>query len=61
MKDTEWMLRLKDGDEDAFRLIVDRYHKDIYNLCYRYVGNREDAEEVSQDVFIKLYKAASKQ
>ena len=58
MNDTELMLRVKQGDEDAFRQIVETYGKPILDLCYRYVGNQEDAEEVAQDVFIRLYKAA---
>ncbi|MFH1940675.1 MAG: sigma-70 family RNA polymerase sigma factor [bacterium] len=56
--DIELMLRVKGGDEEAFRLIVERYHRSIFNLCYRYVESQEDAEEVAQDVFIKVYKTA---
>lgn len=59
MEDTQLMLRVKDGDEDAFREIVLLYRESILNLCYRYVGNKDDAEEVAQDVFIRLYRAAS--
>jgi len=58
MDDTERMLRIKEGDEQAFRQIVESYWKPILNLCFHYVGNQEDAEEVAQDVFIRLHKAA---
>jgi RNA polymerase sigma-70 factor (ECF subfamily) len=58
MDDTELMLRVKRGDDQAFRQIVETYRKLILDLCFRYVGNQEDAEEVAQDVFIRLYKAA---
>ncbi len=58
MDDTELMLRVKQGDDQAFRQIVETYRKPILDLCFRYVGNQEDAEEVAQDVFIRLYKAA---
>jgi len=58
MNDTELMLRVKEGDEEAFRQIVKRYQKPILDLVFRYVGNQEDAEEVAQDVFIRLYRAA---
>jgi RNA polymerase sigma-70 factor (ECF subfamily) len=57
MQDTELMLRVRGGDEGAFREIVERYQKRILDLCYRYVGNQADAEEVGMDVFIQLYKS----
>jgi len=59
MDETELMLRVKKGDEGAFREIVGKYQRQIHNLCFRYIGNQQDAEEVAQDVFIRLYKAAS--
>jgi len=58
MTDAELMERVKFGDEDAFRQIVEKHKTIIFSLCMQYVGNREDAEEVAQDVFIKLYKKA---
>lgn len=60
MDDTLLMLRLKKGDEGAFREIIDLYQKPILNLCFRYVANQQDAEEVTQDVFIHLYRSAAK-
>ncbi len=59
MDDTRLMLRVKNGDEGAFREIIDLYQKPILNLCFRYVGNQQDAEEVAQDVFIHLYRSAT--
>ena len=59
LDDTELMLCVKEGDKDAFRRIVEKYHPSILNLCFRYVENQEDAEEVAQDVFINLYKATA--
>ncbi|MFC1569003.1 RNA polymerase sigma factor [bacterium] len=59
MQDVELMERVKAGDESAFKMLVERHHQSIYNLCYRYVGKREDAEEVAQDVFIRLYRSAN--
>jgi RNA polymerase sigma-70 factor (ECF subfamily) len=58
MDDHELMAMVKDGDEKAFRRIVERHNEQILNLCYRYLGNQEDAEEVAQDVFIRIYNAA---
>lgn len=56
--DTRLMLRVQQGDEGAFRQIIDLYQKPILGLCFRYVGNQQDAEEVAQDVFIHLYRSA---
>lgn len=44
------------GDEDAFRRIVDRHGRAIYQLAYRITGRREDAEDVVQDTFIRAYR-----
>lgn len=60
MNDTNLMLRVKNGDDEALREIVEKYHTFILNLCFQYVGNQEDAEEVAQDVFINLQKAAAR-
>lgn len=53
------MLRVQQGDEEAFRQIVELYQKPILSLCFRYVGIQQDAEEVAQDVFIHLYRSAA--
>lgn len=51
------MLRAKQGDESAFRELVERYQDDVIGLCYRYLGNQVDAEEAAQEVFIRLYRS----
>jgi RNA polymerase sigma-70 factor (ECF subfamily) len=40
----------------AFDLIVERHRRHVYQLCYRFVGNHEDACDLSQDVFIRAYR-----
>ena len=40
----------------AFDLIVDRHRRAVYQLCYRFVGNHEDASDLSQDVFLRAYR-----
>jgi RNA polymerase sigma-70 factor (family 1) len=57
MNDTDLMLRLKNGDETAFRKIVETHQDYIYRLTFRYLGNQQDAEETTQDVFIRLYQS----
>jgi RNA polymerase sigma factor (sigma-70 family) len=40
----------------AFDLIVERHRRSVYQLCYRFVGNHEDASDLSQDVFLRAYR-----
>jgi RNA polymerase sigma-70 factor, ECF subfamily len=48
------------GDREAFDRIVERYQRDVYRLCYRYVNNHHDASDLAQDVFLKAYKAVGR-
>lgn len=48
--------RLRRGDQDAVRELAERYGSKIYQLSFRYMKNREDAEEVAQDVLMKVYR-----
>jgi RNA polymerase sigma-70 factor, ECF subfamily len=47
----------KAGDQGAFREIVVCYQKKVFNLAYRMLGNREEAREVSQEVFLSVFGA----
>jgi len=44
------------GRPGAFDLIVERHRRAVYHLCYRFVGNHEDASDLSQDVFLRAYR-----
>src|SRR5207253_7570917 len=44
------------GDAAAWEEIVQRYHRRIYNICYRFAGSGDDAQDLTQDVFIKMYR-----
>jgi RNA polymerase sigma-70 factor (ECF subfamily) len=44
------------GRAGAFDLIVERHRRAVYLLCYRFVGNHEDASDLSQDVFLRAYR-----
>jgi RNA polymerase sigma-70 factor (ECF subfamily) len=44
------------GQREAFDIIVERHRRSVYHLCYRFVGNHEDASDLSQDVFVRAYK-----
>jgi RNA polymerase sigma-70 factor (ECF subfamily) len=56
--DVKLMLRLKDGDESAFETLVERHRTRVINTAYRFTGQRDVAEDLAQDVFISLYRAA---
>jgi RNA polymerase sigma-70 factor, ECF subfamily len=55
--DEEAVLRFLKGDDDAFDLIVRQWEKKIYNLAWRFVGNREDAQDVVQETFFSVYRS----
>ncbi len=44
------------GRRGAFDLIVERHRRQVYQLCYRFAGNHEDASDLSQDVFIRAFQ-----
>ncbi|WP_248723545.1 RNA polymerase sigma factor [Seonamhaeicola sp. ML3] len=48
------------GDTQAFAILVDRYKDMVYTLTVRMLKNREEAEEVAQDTFIKMYKSLNR-
>ena len=49
-----------EGDQEAFAIIVRRHQRNVYQLCYRFAGNHEDAADWSQDVFVRIFKALPK-
>jgi RNA polymerase sigma-70 factor, ECF subfamily len=56
--ETEWsqvVLRCLNGDSAAWAEMVRTHHKRVYGLCYRFTGNATDAEDLTQDVFLKVY------
>ena len=52
--------RIKQGDEEAFNRIFDKYRNPVYSVCYRFVRNDADAREITQDVFIKIFRNIKK-
>ncbi len=44
------------GDTSAFRVLVDRHSRPVFRLAYRLTGNREDAEDVVQETFLRAYR-----
>lgn len=58
--DQVYINKIIDGDTNAFSVLVDRYKDLVYTLSLRMMKNREEAEEVAQDTFIKMYKSLNK-
>jgi RNA polymerase sigma-70 factor, ECF subfamily len=56
-RETRLIRRLRDRDERAFREMVDEYGDRVFNLTYRMLGNREEAEDLAQEVFITVFKS----
>jgi RNA polymerase sigma-70 factor, ECF subfamily len=58
--DVSLMLAFSRGDENAFRELFNKYKNKIINFCFRYCFNRGVAEELTQEVFIRVYQAADR-
>lgn len=59
MNDLELINELKKGSEESFKELVDTYQRFVLNSCYKFVYNRETAEDLTQEVFIEVYKSIS--
>ena len=59
-EDAKWMLQVAHGDRAAFTRLFDRHQQRVVRFCHRFVGDAQRAEELAQDVFIKLFKSASR-
>jgi RNA polymerase sigma factor (sigma-70 family) len=57
LSDNEIIKRVLGGDQQAYAGLVHRYQSYVFTLALRFTKNREDAEEVSQDIFIKAYRS----
>lgn len=57
LADAEDVKRFHDGDQEAFDRLVEKYSGKAFQIAYGVLGNREDAEEVAQDVFIRIHRA----
>jgi len=60
MTDQELIDQIQSGSQSAFRHLVDKYQVLVFNTCIGFVGNRQSAEDLSQDVFIETYRSISK-
>ncbi|MBN1264949.1 MAG: sigma-70 family RNA polymerase sigma factor [Anaerolineales bacterium] len=58
--ENSWIEKARKGDDDAFANLVDAYQGPVFNLCYRMLGNREEAEDAAQETFLKAYRALNR-
>lgn len=54
--DAKAVERVRSGDADGFRVLVDRYSRSVFRLAYRMTGNDADAEDVVQETFLRAYR-----
>lgn len=57
--DTYYIQRIQAGDTACFACLLDRYSRPVHSLILKVVRNREDAEELAQDVFVKVFRSLS--
>lgn len=57
MEERRWIEQILAGDVQSFSCLIAKYEKMAYTLAYRLMENKEEAEEVTQDAFIKVYNA----
>lgn len=60
MQDNNLVKECLDGNEGAWRMLVNAYSKRIFNMAYQFAGSYEEAEDLTQDIFLKLYGVLSK-
>lgn len=58
--DQELMLRVKAGDAQAFNILMEKYQRVVLNLVHRFTGDSENAEDLAQEVFLRVYRAADR-
>jgi RNA polymerase sigma-70 factor (ECF subfamily) len=57
LSDNELVERVRGGDDEAFRLLVERHSRSIYRAAYRITNNAADADDVVQEAFLRSYRA----
>lgn len=60
LEDIEYIRQVRSGNIGAFTVIVDRYKDMVFNVVFRIISDRQHAEDVTQDVFIKVFQSLGK-
>lgn len=56
-QEARWVAQAQRGNDQAFAELVELYQNPVYHLCYRMLGNAEEAEDAAQESFLRAYKA----
>jgi len=59
-QDAQLMVRVRDGDADSFEILLERHRRPVVNYLYRMVRNQAVAEELAQEVFLRIYRARNR-
>ena len=59
MPDIHYIEKIQAGETECFAVLLERYSRSVFSLMVKIVGNREDAEELTQDVFLKVFRTLS--
>jgi RNA polymerase sigma-70 factor, ECF subfamily len=54
--ESEWLNKAQRGDSQAFTCLLEAYQRPVFNLCYRMLGNAQDAEDAAQETFLRAYQ-----
>lgn len=57
MNEQELVLQARDGSREAYSLLVEKYQRKVFQMAYSFTGNRETADDLTQDVFVKAWLA----
>jgi RNA polymerase sigma-70 factor (ECF subfamily) len=60
LKDNELIRAFQSGDRGAFDILVERYKDFVFNLCCRFLGDKHEAEDTAQDIFVKVFCSIKK-
>ncbi|MGB0879270.1 MAG: RNA polymerase sigma factor [Polaribacter sp.] len=60
MTEQNFIKELQDGNDVAFNRLLNDYQQKVFNTCISFIPNKEDAEDVAQEVFLEVYKSISK-
>lgn len=59
-RELQWIRQALAGESEAFVQLIELYQRSVFNLCYRMLGNAEDAEDAAQETFLRAFHALRK-
>lgn len=59
-EEARWLVRARKGDERAFARLVEAYERPVFNLCYRMLGDPNEAEDAAQETFLRAFRGLAR-